>query len=157
MCDFGKIFRKFPVLFPKFYGRNNFVRKIFWIFQLSRQNFLDRPTFDRKFFGFFKFRTEKNSQKSQIRGRSCYGRFTAGSESVAELTPFFPTFAAKIFGIFNFQPENFPVFQLSSRKFFRPGTFNPKKSGGRNFSASVPGAIGRAGMHAGSCAPSVYW
>ncbi len=76
MCDFGKIFRKFPVLFPKFYGRNNFVRKIFWIFQLSRQNFLDRPTFDRKFFGFFKFRTEKNSQNlrlGEILLRQVYG------------------------------------------------------------------------------------
>jgi hypothetical protein len=38
----------------------------------------------------------------------------------------FLNFDRKIFGIFNFRPEKFSNFKISSRKFFRPGTFNPK-------------------------------
>jgi hypothetical protein len=58
-------------------------------------------------------------------------------------------FAPKIFGVFNwkvfrflkFRAENFSARELSIQK-------NP---GGRNFIASVPGSIGRAGISVGSC------
>jgi hypothetical protein len=58
-----------------------------------------------------------------------------GSELVTELTTFFPTFAPKIFGFFNFRPENFPVFKISSRKILAGKTFVAKKSGRTNFQA----------------------
>ena len=155
MCDFGKIFRNFrfcsqnfsavTISSGKFFGFSNFRAKIFWI----------RPTFDWKFFGFFKFRTEKNSQNLRL-GRFCYNRFTAGSESVAELTPFFPTFAANIFGIFNFQPENFPFFNFRA-EIFRPGNFQSKKIRAAGISARACRARSVARECMPADGPSVDW
>jgi hypothetical protein len=48
----------------------------------------------------------------------------------------FSTFDRKNFRILKFRAENFSVRELSIRKIL----------GGKNFSASVPGAIGRAGI-----------
>jgi hypothetical protein len=59
----------------------------------------------------------------------------------------FSTFNPKIFRIFNFRAENFSARGLSIQK----------NLGGRNFSASVPGAIGRAGIFYSADAPSVRW
>jgi hypothetical protein len=56
----------------------------------------------------------------------------------------FSTFNPKFFRIFKFRAGNFSARELSIRK----------NSGCRNFSANVPGAIGRAGILAGACAPS---
>jgi hypothetical protein len=57
----------------------------------------------------------------------------------------FSTFDRKIFRFFKFRAENFSARELSIQK----------NTGGKNFSASVPGAIGRAGRYAGVRAPSV--
>jgi hypothetical protein len=57
----------------------------------------------------------------------------------------FSTFNRKIFRFFNFRAEIFSARKISIQK-------NP---GGRDFSASVPGAIGRAEFCRGSRAPSL--
>jgi hypothetical protein len=57
----------------------------------------------------------------------------------------FSTFDRKIFRILKFRAEIFSAREISGQK----------NSGGKNFSASVPGAIGRAGFCTGSCVPSV--
>ena len=54
-----------------------------------------------------------------------YKYFMTGKISTGNFLGF-STFAPTFFGIFNFRPENFWDFKISSRIFFRPGTFNPK-------------------------------
>jgi len=56
----------------------------------------------------------------------------------------FFTFNPKFFRILKFRAENFSARELSSRK----------NLGKKNFSASVPGAIGRTGFCRGPCATS---
>jgi len=82
----------------------------------------------------------------KFRGKKKYGISDPGagtasqdlrrrSELVVQLTPFFPTFAPTFFGIFNFQPEFFWDFQISSRKKSGKKNFAAKKSGRSNFRA----------------------
>ncbi len=60
-----------------------------------------------------------------------------GSESVAELTPFFPTFAPTFFGFFNFRPENFWILEISNRKKSGPKNFAAKRSGCTNVHTKI--------------------
>jgi len=62
-------------------------------------------------------------------------------------------FCQKFFRFFKFRPENFWIFQLSTGNFSALELSGQKNPGSRIFSASVPGAIGSAGIYAGSCAP----
>jgi hypothetical protein len=57
----------------------------------------------------------------------------------------FSTFDRKIFRFLKFRAEKFWAREISIRK----------NLGKKNFSASVPGAIGRKGFCRGSCSPSV--
>jgi hypothetical protein len=59
----------------------------------------------------------------------------------------FSTFDRKIFRILKFRAENFSAREIS----------NQKNLSGKNFSASVPGAIGRTGFCRGPCATSGMW
>jgi hypothetical protein len=93
---------------PKIFEPANFRPEFFWHFQLS---------------------SWKKFPETQIPKDPVAAGLRRGRELVTELTPLFPTFAPTFFLFFNFQPENFPVFQISNRNFFRPGTFNPKKFG----------------------------
>jgi hypothetical protein len=77
----------------------------------------------------FQISNQKKFPKTQIPEDPVPAFLRRGRELVAELTPFFSTFTPKFFGIFNFQPENFPGFKISSRKFFCPEIFGPKKFG----------------------------
>jgi hypothetical protein len=49
--------------FPETFPPKNFRLEKFSDFQISRQNFLGRPTFDRKFFRILKFRAENLSAR----------------------------------------------------------------------------------------------
>jgi hypothetical protein len=62
----------------------------------------------------------------------------------ANFFSFFQLSIQNFLGFFYFRAENFPAFQLSNQKILPD----------RNFSACVPGTIGRAGMCAGACVPS---
>jgi len=90
-------------------------------------------TFDRKIFRFLKFRGQKKYGFSDPGDGSVSQDLRRGSESVAELTPFFPTFAPTFFGFFKFQSKNFWDFQISGRKILAGKTFAAKKSGRTNF------------------------
>jgi hypothetical protein len=113
-----ELFSDFKISTGKFLGFSTFAPKIF-----GPANF--RP----EFFLNFQISNRKKFPKTQIPRDPILADLRRGRELVAELTPFFPTFAPTFFGIFNFQSKNFPVFKISSRKFFRLGTFNPKKFG----------------------------
>ena len=147
-------------LFPVFlFGARNFSHFLFcpenfWIFQILRQFFLAGTTFEPEIFGNFRFQTEKRSGKIQLRRVS--GRlFSDGDRhSYTNGDPFFQLsrrifldfsiFNPKIFRFFNFRTGNFCVRKFSNRKkILLP-----------DFSASVPGRIGRSGIYARLCAPS---
>jgi hypothetical protein len=140
------IFFRFSGFFLKIFPPKKFRPEKNGDFQLSRQKFLGRPTFDRNFFGIFKFRTEKNSRKIRSRKitvRSVYDGKLVGCLTDTFFSNFratfflkFSTFDRKNFRILKFRAEIFPAQELSIRKILC----------GKNFSASVPGSIGRAGF-----------
>ena len=119
-------------------NQNQIAPKIFPAILIFVRKNLAVQTFDRKFFGFFNFQTEKNTAGKisshlflrfstfdrkifrflKFHGQKKYAVFDPmplameydlrrGSELVAELTTFFPTFAPDFFGFFNFQSKNF--------------------------------------------------
>jgi len=53
---------------PHFFWPYTFQPENFWDFQISRQFFFHFSTFDRNFFGIFKFRTEKKFPETQEHG-----------------------------------------------------------------------------------------
>ncbi|MGA9087335.1 MAG: hypothetical protein WB284_11565, partial [Methanoregula sp.] len=137
-------------LFPKFSGKTDFGPKNpgrpdrpdfrpekFPVFQLSNQKKYGRKNFNPKSFPSFNFRGKdfpareisrpKKDGFSDPMTQAMPRDLRRNSELVAELTPFFSTFAPDFFGFFNFQPENFLVFQISNRK----------KSGQKNFAAKT--------------------
>jgi len=126
-------------------GVQTFARNFFGFFnfqtgknlagKISIQIFLRFPTFDRKFFWFLKFRGKKKYGISDPGAGTASQDLRRRSELVVQLTPFFPTFAPTFFGIFNFQPEFFWDFQISSRKKSGKKNFAAKKSGRSNFRA----------------------
>jgi len=101
-----------------------FQSKNFYIFQLSRHKFSGKKFHGQKKYGFPYSIT--CIPETDLR-RWC--------QSVAKLTPFFPTFAPDFFSFFNFQPENFPVFQISNRIKSGAKTFAAKKIVYTNFRA----------------------
>ena len=130
---------------PKNPGVQTFARNFFGFFnfqtgknlagKISIQIFLRFPTFDRNFFWFLKFRGKKKYGIPDPGAGTASQDLRRRSELVVQLTPIFPTFAPTFFGIFNFQPEFFWDFQISSRKKSGKKNFAAKKSGHSNFRA----------------------
>ena len=133
ICAFPK-FSGISNFYPEKFGRPDFRSEKFPGFQLSNQK-KSGGIFSPTFFGISNFRAENFSAReiSQPKKVRFFDPMTQamprdlrrGSELVAELTPFFQLFAPTFFGFFNFRPENFSVFQISSWK----------KSGQKNFAA----------------------
>jgi len=112
--------KNFPVIWifvRKNSGVQSFVRNFFEFFRfrigknqagkISRQLFLRFSTFNRKNFRFLKFHGQKKFGFFDPSTGSVSRDLRRGSESVAKLTPFFPTFKPDFFGFFNFQSKNF--------------------------------------------------
>jgi len=120
-------------------------------------------TFGRNFFGIFNFQPEKIRpenfrtkffRQKKFRGQKKYGfpdsmacipenGLRRRVELVVEPTPLFPTFAPTFFSFFNFRPENFPVFQISSRKNLARKLSNRKFLPRKNFRPYERDVIGR--------------
>jgi len=146
----GKKFQAKPFRAEDFYGRKNFDRKIFGSSGFRAVHFPARELSTGVFFGFSTFELGKNPAKKFSAQKigvslSAATRIIIRSADV-HLTPDFfhrrefptaiPTFLknagppapAKIF-----RPQKNPEFIFSTGIFFRPGTFNPKKSGRPGF------------------------
>jgi hypothetical protein len=138
-----KIFPAIWIFVRKILAVQTFVRNFFGFFRfrtgknlaekISRQLFLRFSTFAPKIFRQKNFHGQKKYGFSDPGVGSVSQDLRRGIESVAELTPFFPTFAPTFFGFFNFQSKNFLDFQISSRKILAGKTFAAKKSGCTNF------------------------
>ena len=132
-----------PKIFPAIFisVRKNtdvqtFVRNFFGFFRfqtgkstavkISVQHFLRFSTFAAKFFRQKKFRGQKKYGFPDSMACIPENGLRRRVELVVEPTPLFPTFVPTFFSFFNFRPENFPVFQISSRKKSGSQTFNPK-------------------------------
>jgi hypothetical protein len=116
-----------------FFGFFNFQTEKNTAGKISSQIFLRFSTFDRKIFRFLKFHGQKKYGFSNSGVGSVSQDLRRRRELVAELTPFFPTFAPTFFRFFNFQSKNFWDFQLSSRKILAEKYFAAKKYGRTNF------------------------
>ena len=112
-----KIFPAIWIFVRKNLAVQTFVRNFFGFFRfrtgknpagkISRQLFLRFSTFAPKIFRFLKFHGQKKFGFSDPIPPAMEYDLRRGSESVAELTTFFPTFAPTFFGFFKFQSKNF--------------------------------------------------
>ena len=128
-------FLAFQIFIQKNLAVRTFVRNFFGFFnfqtgknpagELSIPKFLRFSKFAPKIFRPGKFRGQKKFRFSDSMAYTLVEDLRRGSELVAELTPFFPTFAPTFFGFFNFRPEKFWILEIS----------NQKKSGQKNFVA----------------------
>ena len=124
-CVSGSFFAKNSFVSRKFPARSYFRAGFFWPGELSFQTFFRFSTFMEKISRSGKFHGQKKYGFSGPPVHALMESLRRGSKCVAEFKPFFPTFVPVFFGFFEFQPENFPVFQISNRK----------KSGQKNFAA----------------------
>jgi len=99
---------------------------------------LQFPTFAAKFFRQKEFRGQKKCGFPDAMASVPENDLRRWCQSVAKLTAFLPTFAPDFFSFFNFRPENFPVFQISSRKKSGPQTFEPEIFGRKKFQTVRP-------------------